>query len=94
MKKVFNVFSIIALVLTIVGALNWLLIGIIGFNFVNWVSFGMVWLERMLYIIVGIAGIYMLVWLCVSRGKMVEDDKYYRDQKYNEHNNKKVYGND
>lgn len=94
MKKAFNVISIIALVFTIIGALNWLLIGIVGFNFVNWISFGMVWLERMLYILVGIAGIYMLVWLCVSRGKMVEDDKYYRDQKYSEHNNKKVYGND
>lgn len=94
MKKVFNVFSIIALVLTIVGALNWLLIGIFGFNFVNWVSFGMVWLERMLYILVGISGIYMLVWLCVSRGKMVEDDTTYRDRKYSEHNTKKVYGND
>ncbi|MCM1289412.1 MAG: DUF378 domain-containing protein [Corallococcus sp.] len=94
MKKVFNVISIIALVLTIVGAINWLLIGIFGFNLVNWITFGLVWLERLLYILVGVAGVYMLVWLCVSRGKMVEDDKYYRDRKYSEHNNKKVYGND
>ena len=93
MKKVFNVFSIIALVLTIIGALNWLVIGIVGFNFVNWVSFGMVWLERLLYILVGISGIYMLVWLCVSRGKMVQDDTYYRDRKYSEHSNtRQVYG--
>lgn len=96
MKKVFNVFSIIALVLTIVGAINWLLIGIFGFNLVNWITFGMVWLERLLYILVGISGIYMLVWLCVSRGRMVEDDTYYRDRKYSEHssNSKKVYGHD
>ena len=94
LKRVFNVFSIIALVFTIIGALNWLLIGIFGFNLVNYISFGMAWLERLLYVLVGLNGIYMLVWLCVSRGKMVEDDTYYRDRKYSEHNStRKVYGN-
>ena len=85
MKKTFNVFSVIALVLTIVGALNWLCIGIFGFNFVNWISFGMLWIERLLYILVGLSGIYMLVWLCVSRGQMVENDTTQRDYKYSEH---------
>ena len=95
MKRVFNVFSIIALVFTIIGALNWLLVGIIGFNFVNWVTFGMVWLERLLYVLVGLNGIYMLVWLCVSRGKMVQTDTYYRDRKYSEHSsNRQVYGHE
>lgn len=74
MKKTFNVFSVIALLLTIVGALNWLSVGIFAFNFVTWISFGMVWLERLIYILVGVAGIYMIVWLCVSRGQMVESD--------------------
>ena len=85
MKKTFNVFSVIALVLTIVGALNWLCIGIFGFNLVNWITFGMLWLERLLYILVGLSGIYMLVWLCVSRGQMVEKDTTQRDYKYSEH---------
>lgn len=85
MKKTFNVFSVIALVLTIVGALNWLCVGIFNFNVVTWVSFGMAWLERLLYVVVGVAGVYMLVWLCVSRGYMVEDDKTMRDYKYSEH---------
>ncbi len=87
LKKVFNVFSVIALILTIVGALNWLVVGIFGFNFVNFISFGMVWLERLLYILVGIAGIYMIVWLCVSRFNMVQNDTTYRDYKYAERNN-------
>ncbi len=87
MKKVFNVFSVIALILTIVGALNWLVVGIFGFNFVNFISFGMVWLERLLYILVGIAGIYMIVWLCVSRFNMIQNDTTYRDYKYAERNN-------
>ena len=85
MKKTFNVFSVIALILTIVGALNWLTIGIFGFNFVAWISFGMAWIERLLYVLVGIAGIYMIVWLCVSRFNMVEKDHDYRDYKYSEH---------
>ncbi len=84
MKKTFNVFSVIALVLTVIGALNWLCVGIFNFNFVNWVSFGMAWLERLLYIVVGVAGVYMLVWLCMSRGRMVEDEKAARDYKYAE----------
>lgn len=85
MKKTFNVFSVIALILTIIGALNWLTIGIFGFNCVAWITFGMTWLESLLYILVGISGIYMIVWLCVSRFNMVESDTYYRDHKYSEH---------
>ena len=85
MKKVFNVFSVIALILTIVGALNWLAVGIFGFNFVNWITFGMVWIERLLYILLGISGVFMIVWLCVSRFNMVETDNSYRDYKYSEH---------
>lgn len=72
MKKTFNVFSVIALVLTIVGALNWLCIGIFGFNFVNWISFGMAWIETLLYVLVGVAGVFVLVWLCISKGKVVD----------------------
>lgn len=92
MKKVFNVFSVIALILTIVGALNWLAIGIFGFNVVNWISFGMTWLEKLLYILVGIAGVYMIVWLCVSRFNMVEQDTDY-GYKYNERRNRTISDN-
>lgn len=86
MKKTFNVFSVIALVLTIIGALNWMSIGIFGFNFVNWITFGVMWLEKLIYILVGVAGIFMIVWLCVSRFNMVETDtKTERDYKYSEY---------
>lgn len=92
MNKTFNVFSVIALILTIFGALNWLSIGIFGFNFVNWITFGMAWLERALYILVGVAGVFMIVWLCMSRCQMVEDDTTRNNYgKYNEHT--KSYNN-
>ena len=71
--KTFNAFSVIALILTIVGALNWLTIGIFGFNVVNFISFGMAWVERLLYILVGLSGVYMIVWLALSRGRMAEN---------------------
>ena len=82
MNKTFNVFSVIALVLTIVGALNWLLIGIFDFNLVTWVTMGTAWIASVIYILVGIAGIFMLVWLFTARGKMVHNEW---DNKYTQH---------
>ena len=74
MNKTFNVFSVIALVLTIIGALNWLLVGIFDFNLVTWITMGTTWLINAIYIVVGIAGIFMLIWLFSARGKMVQND--------------------
>jgi len=71
--KTYNVFSVISLILTIAGALNWLLIGLLGFNAVEWITFGMTWLERTVYVLVGLGGIYMIVWLCMSRARMAEN---------------------
>lgn len=74
MNKTFNVFSVIALVLTIIGALNWLLVGIFDFNLVTWITMGTTWLINAIYIVVGIAGIFMLIWLFTAHGKMVQND--------------------
>ncbi len=71
--KTFNVFSVISLILVIVGAINWLLVGLFAFNLVAFVTFGLGWLERALYILVGLAGIYMIVWLCLSHARMTQD---------------------
>ncbi|MBR2975088.1 MAG: DUF378 domain-containing protein [Clostridia bacterium] len=67
MKKACNVFSVIALILVIVGALNWLLIGIFNFNLVSWITMGVKWLEMAIYILVGIAGVFMAVWLVANK---------------------------
>lgn len=76
MKKTFNVLSVIALLLTIIGAINWLLIGIFEFNLVNWITFDLLWLERTLYILVGLSGLYMLAWLFMARGKMTDTEHH------------------
>ena len=70
MNKTCNVFSVIALILVVVGALNWLLVGLFAFNLVTWITFGMAWLETAVYVLVGIAGIYMAIWLIMSKGNM------------------------
>ena len=70
MKKACNVFSVIALILVIVGALNWLLVGLFAFNLVTWITMGIKWLETAIYVLVGIAGIYMAIWLIFSKCNM------------------------
>ena len=47
----------ICLVLTIVGALNWGLIGILDFNLVSTIFGSGTMLEKLIYILVGLAGI-------------------------------------
>lgn len=49
----------IALALSIIGAVNWGLIGLFGFNLVTFL-FGKGLLEAFVYIAVGIAGIFSL----------------------------------
>jgi len=53
--------DIIALALVIIGALNWGLIGLFDLNLVS-TLFTSVGLQKLIYIIVGIAGIYGVFW--------------------------------
>lgn len=49
-----------ALTLIIIGALNWLLIGLFQFNLVDFIFGQSSILSRIIYALVGIAGIYSL----------------------------------
>jgi len=54
----------IALILTIIGALNWGSIGIFGFDIVGWLFGGqLALLSRIIFTIVGIAGLWTLTLL-------------------------------
>lgn len=57
-----NVIQKIALVLTIIGALNWGLIGLFNFNCVESL-FGQSMLSAIIYMLVGIAGIINIMLL-------------------------------
>ena len=50
----------IALTIAIVGAVNWGLIGVLNFDLVAFIFGEMSWLSRVVYTLVGLAGIYLI----------------------------------
>jgi len=53
--------QVLAYVLIIIGALNWGLIGIFGFNLVSFLFGEMTALTRIIYALVGIAAVFHLI---------------------------------
>ena len=56
-----NVFDWLALILVIVGALNWGLVGATNFNLVSTLFGDMSSLSRIVYVLVGLAAVYLAV---------------------------------
>ena len=50
-----------AVILSIIGAINWGLVGLFGFDLVAAIFGGMSVLSRIVYVLVGIAGVYLAV---------------------------------
>lgn len=50
----------IALTITIIGAVNWGLIGFFDFNLVAFLFGSMSWLSRIIYALVGLCGLYLI----------------------------------
>jgi len=63
-----NVLGWIALILVIIGGLNWGLVGLFSFNLVTAIFGTMTLISRIVYILVGLAAIYMLI-LALGKGK-------------------------
>ncbi len=57
----------LAWVLVVVGAINWGLVGVANLNLVETI-FGMGTLTQVVYLLVGLGGLYML-WMAVSKKK-------------------------
>ena len=55
-----NALDIIALVLVIIGAVNWGLVGLGGWDLVDLILGSVSWLAKTVYILVGLAGLYMI----------------------------------
>lgn len=66
--------NIVALVLSIIGSLNWLLVGIFSWNLVTWI-FGAGVFARIIYVIVGLAGIWLLIQLIMRRTRLFREDR-------------------
>lgn len=56
----YNWLDWVAIVLVIIGAINWGLVGLFSFNLVNALFGGVPTLEAIIYILVGLAGLYMI----------------------------------
>ena len=65
--------NIFALIILILGAINWLCVGVFSWNLLTWI-FGMGLFVRILYALVGLAGIWFLIQLIVRRTKLFRHD--------------------
>ncbi len=53
--------DIVSLILVIIGAINWGLVGIFQFDLVAWIFGGQTaWLSRIIYTLVGLAGLWSI----------------------------------
>lgn len=66
--------NIIALSVMIFGCFNWFLVGVFSWNLVTWI-FGVGVVTRILYAIVGLAGIWMLIQLIMRRTRLFSRDQ-------------------
>ena len=66
--------NIIALSVLLLGALNWFTVGVFSWNLLSWM-FGVGVFVRILYAIVGIAGIWMFIQLVVRRTHLFNHDE-------------------
>lgn len=60
----------LALILLILGGVNWGLWGIFDFNLVDYI-FGRFWIDRVLYFLIGVAAVYVAFSWKIMKGKVV-----------------------
>ena len=56
-----KIINCVALTLVIIGALNWLLVGVFSFNLVDAIFGAGTFLTRLIYILVGISGLWSIL---------------------------------
>ena len=59
-ESIMKWFDNTALTIVIIGAVNWLLVGIFRFDLVAFLFGNLSWLSRIIYTIVGICGLYLI----------------------------------
>lgn len=57
-----NLITSLAFLLVIVGALNWGLVGLFNFDLVAAIFGSMSVASRIVYVLVGLSGLYLLIW--------------------------------
>ena len=74
--------NIVALSIMILGCINWFLVGVFSWNLVTWI-FGIGVITRIIYAIVGLAGIWMLIQLIIRRTRLFSRDENIRKKTIN-----------
>ncbi|SFA89311.1 DUF378 domain-containing protein [Clostridium frigidicarnis] len=65
-----NALDKLAMVLVLIGALNWGIIGLLNVDLVGLLFHSIPTLQRVIYILVGVAAIYLLILMLRSRQKL------------------------
>ncbi len=90
-KRCCGFFGWLSLILVIVGGLNWGTIGVFNFNFVSAIFHTIPWLERVIYILVGLGAIGTIIacirWCTGCKEKRCEEKcgKECRDSTHHHH---------
>ncbi len=63
----------IALALSIIGSLNWGLVGLFGFDLVDFITGNMTVLARIIYILIAVAGIWCITMLFRGNDEIAEN---------------------
>lgn len=71
--------NIIAIILVIIGSLNWGLVGIFKFNLVEWITMGFNGWAIAIYVIVMLAGIWLIISPIISKGMIDFGCKYKKE---------------
>ena len=67
------IFNKIALVIAIIGTLNWGLVGLFSFDLVAWICGGPATiLARIIYVVVALAGVWCISWLFADKEDLAE----------------------
>ncbi|MBU5270343.1 DUF378 domain-containing protein [Clostridium cochlearium] len=67
--------DVTALILVIIGAINWGLIGLFSFDLVATLFGNMTTFTRIVYVLVGIAGLYSISFFARDRGVTEQQEK-------------------
>ena len=63
-----RILDCLALTIALIGAINWGLIGFFRFDLVAFVFGNMSWFSRIIYALVGIAGLYIITFYMYTNG--------------------------
>ncbi|MEG1922981.1 MAG: DUF378 domain-containing protein [Clostridia bacterium] len=89
-------FTWISVILMIIASLNWMSIGIFNFNFVEWIVGGSNVIATIIYIVVGVASLWMIVYLSTmgavnERKNVTGSNSGERHETYGHHNQRDAH---